>query len=75
VKGRIILEQGILDHTLSNDRSAAEHFVKASRATGLEYELTGALGKRTKFQQTDITQLVLLAQSRQTINGEQVNGN
>jgi tetratricopeptide (TPR) repeat protein len=63
VGGRILLEQGLLQHTLSNDRSAADYFVKAARATGLEYELSGALGKRTKFQQTDVSQLVLLAQS------------
>ncbi|KII94719.1 hypothetical protein PLICRDRAFT_25481 [Plicaturopsis crispa FD-325 SS-3] len=62
--GRLILEEGLLDHLLRNDRSAAEYFVKAARATGLQYELTGALGKRTKFQQTDHSQLVLLAESR-----------
>lgn len=62
--GRFILEQGLLHHILSDDRTAADHFVRAARATGLEYELTGALGKRTKFQQTELSQLVLLAESR-----------
>jgi tetratricopeptide (TPR) repeat protein len=61
--GRLELEIGLLDHLLTNDHSAAEHFVRAAKATGLEYELTGALGKRTKFQQSDLSQLVLLAQS------------
>lgn len=61
--GRLYLERGRLDHIYSQDRSAAEYFVKAARATGLEYELTGALGKRTKFQQTELSQLVLLAES------------
>ena len=64
IQGRILLEQGILHHTLQNDKPAAEHFVRAAKANGLEYELTGAPGKRTKFQQFDVTQLVLLAQSR-----------
>ncbi|KAF8524551.1 tetratricopeptide repeat domain 27 [Hysterangium stoloniferum] len=63
--GRLILEQGLLHHLFANDRIAAEHFVRAARALGLEYELTGALGKRTKFQQTELSQLVLLAESRQ----------
>ena len=62
--GRLLLEQGLLEHYVGHDKSAAEYFVRAARATQLEYELTGALGKRTKFQQTDVTQLILLAQSR-----------
>jgi len=62
--GRLQLEQGLLEHILSHDKSAAEYFVRAARATGLQYELTGALGKRTKFQQDALSQLVLLAESR-----------
>ena len=66
IQGRILLEQGVLHHTLQSDKPAAEHFVRAAKANGLRYELTGAPGKRTKFQQFDVTQLVLLAQSRRT---------
>ena len=62
--GRLWLERGLLDHRQADDRAALECFVRAARATGLRYELTGALGRRTKFQQTDLTQLVLLAESR-----------
>ena len=61
--GRLYLERGRLDHIYCQEKSAAEYFIKAARATNLEYELTGALGKRTRFQQTDISQLVLLAES------------
>ena len=47
----------------------------AARATGLRYELSGAHGRRTKFQQTDLTQLVLLAESRLGVrNKEEVRG-
>ena len=66
IQGRVLLEQGVLHHTLHNDKQAAECFVRAANANGLRYELTGAPGKRTKFQQFDVTQLVLLAQSRKT---------
>ena len=62
--GRMFLELGLLEHLFSQDKSAAEYFVRAARSTGLEYELTGALGKRTKFQETEISQLVLLAESQ-----------
>ena len=62
--GRFILERGLIEHHFSQDRNAAEMFVEAARLTGLQYELTGVLGKRTKFQQNALSQLVLLAESR-----------
>jgi len=62
--GRVFLELGLFEHRVSRDKYAGEFFVKASRATGLEYELTGALGKRTKFQEVELSQLVLLAESQ-----------
>jgi tetratricopeptide (TPR) repeat protein len=66
IAGRLLLEQGLLEHHFTHDKSAADYFIRAARATGLQYELTGALGKRTKFQQTELSQLVLLAESRET---------
>ncbi|KDR84251.1 hypothetical protein GALMADRAFT_87134 [Galerina marginata CBS 339.88] len=62
--GRMYLEIGLLEHYLSRDKTAADSFVQAARSTGLQYELTGALGRRTKFQETELSQLVLLAESR-----------
>lgn len=62
--GRLLLEQGLLEHHFTHDKASAELFAQAAGATGLRYELTGALGKRTKFQHTELSQLVLLAESR-----------
>ncbi|KAJ3985128.1 hypothetical protein F5890DRAFT_1439723 [Lentinula detonsa] len=69
--GRLLLEHGLLHHTFQQDKIAAEYFVKAARATDLQYELTGALGKRTKFQQNELSQLVLLAESHLPDEGPQ----
>ncbi|CDO77199.1 hypothetical protein BN946_scf184747.g12 [Trametes cinnabarina] len=72
IAGRLLLEQGLLEHYVGHDKSAADYFVRAARATQLEYELTGALGKRTKFQESDVTQLILLAESRERGDGSGV---
>lgn len=63
LSGRLLVERGILQHLFSQDRAALDYFIKAARATGMEYELSGALGKRTKFQVDAKSQLILLAES------------
>ncbi|PWY98156.1 TPR-like protein [Testicularia cyperi] len=60
---RLILERGIALQRLGSDREASETFVEAAKQNGLRYRMSGALGKRTKFQTEDKTQLVLLAKS------------
>ncbi|XP_014674585.1 PREDICTED: tetratricopeptide repeat protein 27-like isoform X2 [Priapulus caudatus] len=40
-------------------KKAKSHFLASTKLLGMELDFTGALGKRTKFQQFDITQLVL----------------
>ncbi|TFK69413.1 TPR-like protein [Pluteus cervinus] len=72
--GRLSLEQGLVEHQISQDKSAADYFIRAAKATGLQYELTGALGKRTKFQETELSQLVLLAESHLQIGGDENGG-
>ncbi|ATZ55473.1 Bcemw1 [Botrytis cinerea B05.10] len=57
-KAQIYIMEGL-------DLKARENVKKASEVSGFEYALSGALGKRTKFQQTDISQLVVFAKSRE----------
>ncbi|KAL8912096.1 MAG: hypothetical protein Q9171_002812, partial [Xanthocarpia ochracea] len=45
------------------DNRAREDLQRATRTTGFEFELTGRLGKRTKFQENELSQLVVLARS------------
>uniref|UniRef100_A0A2P2I004 Tetratricopeptide repeat protein 27-like n=1 Tax=Hirondellea gigas TaxID=1518452 RepID=A0A2P2I004_9CRUS len=56
------LEAGQAYLLYSDVRQAAEHFHKADAALKLKYELSGALGKRTKFQVEAKPQLVLKVQ-------------
>ncbi|KAH6610126.1 tpr repeat-containing [Trichoderma cornu-damae] len=48
---------------LGRHDKAKETLAEAAQATGIVYALSGALGKRTKFQQHNISQLVVFARS------------
>lgn len=48
---------------LGRDDKAKEALAEASHTSGLLYALSGALGKRTKFQEKSTSQLVVLAKS------------
>ncbi|OXC70829.1 hypothetical protein AYX13_00812 [Cryptococcus neoformans] len=61
---QIHLELGLLHYSLGSDKHANQEFLTAAKASGLEFELTGALGKKTKYQVAAHSQLVLLAESR-----------
>lgn len=57
-KAQIYIMQGL-------DMKAKENVRQARDVSGFEYALSGALGKRTKFQQSDISQLVVFARSKE----------
>ena len=67
---RLHLEVGLLYHSVGHNKLANREFLLAARASGLEFELTGALGKKTKFQIEALSQLVLLAESRRRAGGD-----
>ncbi|KAF8338435.1 hypothetical protein F5887DRAFT_982811 [Amanita rubescens] len=64
LSARVLVTHGLLCHLLSQDKLASSFFALAIKATGLQQELTGALGKRTRFQQEDLSQLIVLAESK-----------
>eukprot|EP00510_Aplanochytrium_minuta_P006337 CAMPEP_0184008202 /NCGR_PEP_ID=MMETSP0954-20121128/1821_1 /TAXON_ID=627963 /ORGANISM="Aplanochytrium sp, Strain PBS07" /LENGTH=1073 /DNA_ID=CAMNT_0026287243 /DNA_START=76 /DNA_END=3297 /DNA_ORIENTATION=- len=66
LEARLYLEWGICCHKFDDPEGAKRSFQKAREASGLEVSLSGALGKRTKFQTESKSQLVLLAKSSTT---------
>jgi tetratricopeptide (TPR) repeat protein len=60
---KFLLERAAIHTHHGFDRKAREDLDHATRLTGLEYVLTGRLGKRTKFQENELSQLVVLARS------------
>lgn len=66
-----LVEQAIIDTYYGDDVQARAYLAKAAKLRGFEFALTGALGKRTKFQDRDISQLVVLAKSGDEVLEEQ----
>ncbi|KAI1078017.1 hypothetical protein F5B20DRAFT_582834 [Whalleya microplaca] len=59
------LEEANCHILLGNDRKARKALQSAAKVSGFVYALSGALGKRTRFQEKNISQLVVLAKSLQ----------
>ncbi|KAI1405010.1 hypothetical protein F4819DRAFT_49617 [Hypoxylon fuscum] len=57
------LEEATCHILLGNDAKARRALQLAKEISGFSYALSGALGKRTKFQEKNISQLVVLAKS------------
>ncbi|XP_065914179.1 tetratricopeptide repeat protein 27-like isoform X2 [Dysidea avara] len=57
--GEQLLEMGHVSLYYLQYDKAKDHFLKAQQLVGLKMTLTGLLGKRTRFQQDDTSQLVL----------------
>jgi len=59
----VMLELGLAEHHFDRPRNGKASFDKARKLSGLEVTVTGALGKRTKYQQDATAQYVLQAAS------------
>lgn len=62
-KGRYFLERAIINTHHGFDAKARQDLDQAAKVRNFEFALTGIMGKRTKFQDRDISQLVVLAKS------------
>lgn len=62
-KGRFLLERATVHTHHGFDSKARDDLERATAERNFEFALTGRLGKRTKFQDRDISQLVILAKS------------
>ncbi len=60
---RALLERAGIHSWFGLDGRAREDINEAARMSGFEFALTGRLGKRTRYQTQDISQLVVLARS------------
>ncbi|KAI1413957.1 hypothetical protein F5Y13DRAFT_160399 [Hypoxylon sp. FL1857] len=57
------LEEASCHILLGNEAKARQSLQSATELSGFSYALSGALGKRTRFQEKNISQLVVLAKS------------
>lgn len=55
-----LLEVGMCEHYFDRDLRGKRRFAQAARNAKLEVAITGALGKRTQFQQRSVAQLKLV---------------
>lgn len=60
---RYEVETALISSYYGQDKEAFDQMKVAQATSGFQWSLTGALGKRTKFQTFDVTQLVVLAES------------
>jgi len=63
MQAEYVLETAVIHLHHGLDKLAKGDLQKAKEIRQFDFALTGLLGKRTKFQQTDISQLVVLARS------------
>lgn len=78
LQAEFLIERSTIHIHHGLDKLAQQDLAAAKQKHGFEYALTGLLGKRTKFQQSDVSQLVVLAKSTNANStsdtGPQTNG-
>ena len=75
LRARFHLERGLIYHICGMNHDGYEQFKKAQEASRLVWKLTGAKGKRTKFQSFDVEQLFIVAENEEDEDEEKMNEN
>jgi tetratricopeptide (TPR) repeat protein len=65
------LEEANCHIMLGNEAKAKQALQDATRLSGFSYALSGALGKRTRYQENSYSQLVVLAKSLRSSSGRE----
>ncbi|KAL3671524.1 hypothetical protein V7S43_003444 [Phytophthora oleae] len=60
---RAYVEWGLAQHHFDKNKHGKSTFARAKEISGVSVQLSGSMGKRTKFQQKSVAQMVLLAAS------------
>ncbi|KAG7393884.1 Tetratricopeptide repeat domain 27 [Phytophthora pseudosyringae] len=61
---RAYVEWGLAQHHFDKNKHGKSTFARAKEISGVSVQLSGSMGKRTKFQQKSVAQMVLLAASK-----------
>ncbi|CAH0518420.1 unnamed protein product [Peronospora belbahrii] len=64
LRARAYVEWGLAQHYFDKNKHGKATFARAKEISGVSVQLSGSLGKRTKFQQKSVAQMVLLAASK-----------
>ena len=64
------LEAGHMSYLNYNWAMGHDSFQKAIKLSNLSFELTGVYGKRTKYQQKDVAQLLLKVNTEDLMHGD-----
>ncbi|KAL7693134.1 putative 43kDa postsynaptic protein [Plasmopara halstedii] len=71
---RAYVEWGLTQHYFDKNKHGKSTFARAKEIAGVRVELSGSMGRRTKFQQKSVAQLMLLAASKKEPANEDGDG-
>ncbi|GMF25598.1 unnamed protein product [Phytophthora fragariaefolia] len=67
---RAYVEWGLAQHHFDKNKRGKSTFARAKEISGVSVQLSGSMGKRTKFQRKSLAQMVLLAASKKEPESE-----